>query len=106
MIENMIKEMQSVRVIRNNASAYSSPVVLVKKKDQTWRMCVDYRGLNKITVKDRFLGPLIEELLEELGGTVIFSKVDLRSGYWQVRMCEEDIHKLHLKRLKGIMNSW
>ena len=84
--------MQS-RIIQNSSSPYASPVVLVGKKDGSWRMCVDYRELNKHTVKDKFPIPLVEDLLDELHGSVLFSKIDLRAGYNQVRMQPEDVYK-------------
>jgi hypothetical protein len=92
-IEKAIKELLDMGHIRPSSSPFASSVVLVKKKDGTMRMCIDFWALNKKMIKNRYPIPRIDELLDELHGAIYFTKIDLHSGYHQIKMREEDISK-------------
>lgn len=92
-IEKLVGDMLKEGIIQPSKSLFSSPIILVKKKDGSWHVCTNYRAINAITIKDSFPMPTVDELLDELFGASFFSKLDLRSGYHQVLLAPEDRHK-------------
>nr|GEV61660.1 retrotransposon-related protein [Tanacetum cinerariifolium] len=100
-IKSMVGKLLESSVIRHSQSSLSSHVVMVKKKDSSWRIFIDYWQLNKQTMKGKFPIPLIEELIDELHVSVVFSKLDLKSGYYHIRMYDDDIAKNAFKTHEG-----
>nr|GEX70459.1 hypothetical protein [Tanacetum cinerariifolium] len=96
-----LKELQDKSFVRPSSSPWGAPVLFVKKKDGSFRMCIDYRELNKLTVKNRYPLPRIDDLFDQLQGSHFFSKIDLRSGYHQLRVHEDDIPKTTFKTCYG-----
>ncbi|GJY85501.1 reverse transcriptase domain-containing protein, partial [Tanacetum coccineum] len=92
-LSGQLKELQEKGFIRPSSSPWGAPVLFVKKKDQSFRMCIDYRELNKLTIKNRYPLPRIDDLFDQLQGSQYFSKIDLRSGYHKLRVHEDDIPK-------------
>ena len=92
-VQDEVRKMLDRGVIRPSNSPWSSPIVLVRKRDGSWRFCVDFRKLNSVTHKDAYPLPWIDETLESLGGSIYFTTLDLASGYWQVELQEADKEK-------------
>ncbi|GKB50090.1 putative nucleotidyltransferase, ribonuclease H [Tanacetum coccineum] len=92
-LSRQLKELQDKGFIRPSSSPWGAPLLFVKKKDDSFRMCIDYRELNKLTVKNRYPLPGIDDLFDQLQGSQFFLKIDLRSGYHQLRVHENDIPK-------------
>ncbi|GJR67993.1 putative reverse transcriptase domain-containing protein [Tanacetum coccineum] len=100
-LSNQLKELQDKGYIRPNSSPKGAPVLFVEKKDGSFRTCIDYRELNKLTIKNRYPLPRIDDLFDQLQGLRYFSKIDLRFGYHQLRVHEDDIPKTAFRTRYG-----
>ncbi|MBW1279403.1 reverse transcriptase family protein, partial [Escherichia coli] len=87
-MKKQLDDLLSKGFIRPSGSPWGAPVLFVKKKDESFRLCIDYRGLNRVTVKNRYPLPRIDELLDQLRGATWFSKINLASGYHQIPIDE------------------
>ncbi|GJT89036.1 putative reverse transcriptase domain-containing protein [Tanacetum coccineum] len=100
-LSEQLQELSDKGFIRPSSSPWGAPVLFVKKKDGSFRMCIDYRELNKLTVKNRYPLPRIDDLFDQLQGSSVYSKIDLRSGYHQLRVREQDIPKTAFRTRYG-----
>jgi hypothetical protein len=100
--KKQLTELQEARYIRSNSSPWGAPVLFVQKKDGLQRMCVDYISLNDVTVKNKYLFPRIEDLLDQMRGAKVFSKIDLRSGYHQMKIWPSDNSKTDFSTRYGL----
>ena len=100
-LKSQLEELLDKGYIRPSVSPWGAPVLFVRKKDGSLRLCIDYRELNKVTVKNKYPLPRIDDLFDQLRGAGIFSKIDLRSGYHQLRIAEGDIHKTAFRTRYG-----
>ncbi|GJR49270.1 putative reverse transcriptase domain-containing protein [Tanacetum coccineum] len=100
-LSNQLQELADQGFIRPSTLPLGAPVLFVKKKDGSFRMCIDYRELNKLTVNNRYPLPRIDDLFDQLQGSSVYSNIDLRSGYHQLRVKDEDIPKTDFRMRYG-----
>ncbi|KAL4277816.1 hypothetical protein GQ457_03G008370 [Hibiscus cannabinus] len=100
-LKTQLQELLDRGFIRTSTSPWGAPVLFVKKKDESLRMCIDYRQLNKMTVKNKYPLPRIDDLFDQLEGATVFSKIDLRSGYYQLKVREQDVLKTAFRTRYG-----
>ena len=100
-LKRQLEELLGKGFIRPSTSSWGAPVLFVKKKDGSFRLCIDYKGLNKVTIKNKYPLPRIDELLDQLQGASWFSKIDLASGYHQIAIAGEDVRKTAFRTRYG-----
>jgi hypothetical protein len=100
-LKKQLEELLEKKCIRPSVSPWGAPVLLVKKKEGSMRLCIDYRLLNKVTIKNKYPLPRINDLMDQLVGACVFGKIDLRSGYHQIRVKAEDISKTAFRTRYG-----
>ena len=96
-LKEQLKDLLDKGFIRPSISPLGAPLLFIKKKDSSLRMCIDYRQLNKVTIKNKYPIPIIYDLFDQLQGAIHFSKIDIRSGYHQLRVRDSHIAKLDFK---------
>jgi hypothetical protein len=105
-LKKQIDELLEKGYIRLSTSTWAAPVIFVEKKDDTKRMCIDYRALNEVTIKNKYPLPRIEDLFDQLRGARVFSKIDLRLGYKQLRIQPQIYRRQHSSLSMDYMSSW
>ena len=105
-LQKQLKQLLSLGLIRPSSSNWGVPVLFLRKKNGTFRMCIDYRALNKLTVRNCNPLPRIDECLERLHGASVFTTLDLKSGYHLIRINEDDISKTAFNTPYGNLNGW
>ena len=104
-LKTQLQELLDKGYIRPSISPWGAPVLFVKKKDGTLRLCIDYRQLNRVTIKNKYPLPRVDDFFDQLQGARVFSKIDLRSGYHQLRIANQMYQKLLSELVMGTMNS-
>ncbi|MGI4578910.1 reverse transcriptase family protein, partial [Klebsiella pneumoniae] len=100
-LRKQIDDLKKKGFIKDSSSPWGAPALFVPKKERTMRICIDYRKLNRVTIKNKYPLPRIDDLFDQLKGSTYFSKIDLRSGYHQLRIREEDIPKTAFRTRYG-----
>ncbi|XP_019196080.1 PREDICTED: uncharacterized protein LOC109189913 [Ipomoea nil] len=100
-LKTQLQDLLDKGYIHPSTSPWGAPVLFVKKKDGSMRLCIDYRELNQVTVKNKYPLPRIDDLFDQLKGAGVFSKIDLRSGYHQIKVADQDISKTALRTRYG-----
>ena len=105
-LKTQLQDLVDKGFIRPSVSPWGAPVLFIKRKNGTLRLCIDYRQINKVTIKNKYPLPRIDDLFDQLQGTSVFLKIDLRSGYHQLKIKELDIQKWHLGLVMVTTSSW